>query len=157
MWKSIMNWMQHCCMPGCRWRWRKQQVVYYELWATKNYNSEYYSTVKCLSCSDLESQLKEALLELSSLQYMNKLLYKELNNNASMNTLDERTKMATRSQISTLKCNRNITRRSGALQPPQRVPIINKFSVLANFSDSTTKNDATASEGKRTIDGLSSN
>ena len=35
-----------------------------------NYNSEYYSSVKCLSCSDLESQLKEALLEISSLQYI---------------------------------------------------------------------------------------
>ena len=36
-----------------------------------NYNSEYYSSVNCLSCSDIESQLKEALLEISSLQYIN--------------------------------------------------------------------------------------
>ena len=97
------------------------------------------------------------MLEISSLQYVNKLLYKELNNGASMNTLDGWTKTATRSQISTLTCNHNITRRSAALQPPQTMPITNKFSVLTNFSDSTTRNDATASEGKRTMDGLTNN
>ena len=74
-----------------------------------------------------------------------------------METLDEWTKTATRSQISTHKCNHNITRRSAALQPPQIVPITNKVSVLTNFSDSTTRNDATASEGKRTMDGLTNN
>jgi len=74
-----------------------------------------------------------------------------------MNTLDEWTKTTTRSQISTLKCNHNITRRSAALQPPQPVPITNKFSVLAKLLDSTTRDDATASEGKRTTDGLTYN
>jgi len=116
-----------------------------------NYNSEYHRGANCLSCSDLESQLKEALLEISSLQYINKLLYKELNNGASINTLDEWTKTTTRSQIFTLKCNRNITRRSAALQPQQPT---NKFSVLAKLPDSTTRDDTTSSEGKQAMNGL---
>jgi len=73
-----------------------------------------------------------------------------------MNTLDEWTKTTSRSQISTLKCNRNITR-SAALQPLQPVPITNKFSIVAKLPDSTPTNDATSSEGKRTVDALTYN
>ena len=135
----------------------KQNGLYIMKSEQLNYNSKYFSSVKCLSCSDLESQFKEALLEISSQQYINKLLYKELNNGASMNTLDEWKKTAARSQILTLKCNHYIKRSSAALQPQQTVPITNKFSVLKNLSDSTTRHDATASEGKRTMDGLTYN
>jgi len=60
--------------------------------------------------------------------------------------LVEWTKTDSRSLISTLKRNHNITRSSAELQPPQTVPIINKFSVLTNLSDPTSRHDATASE-----------
>jgi len=50
----------------------------------KNSDSDYYSRVNCPSCSELEYPLKEANIELSSLQYINKLLYKELNYGARM-------------------------------------------------------------------------
>jgi len=67
-----------------------------------NYNCEYYSGANYLNCIDLESQLREALLEINSLQFINKLLYKELNNGTSMNTLDEWTRRTARSQVSAL-------------------------------------------------------
>jgi hypothetical protein len=46
---------------------------------------ELYKSGKCLHCVDLESQLREALLEISSLQFINKLLYKELRNETMKN------------------------------------------------------------------------
>ena len=79
-----------------------------------NYNCEYYSGANCLNCIDLETKLREVLLEISSLQFINKLLYKELNNGTSMNTLDEWTKPTARSQVSTFKCNHDNSRRSEA-------------------------------------------
>jgi len=85
--------------------------------------------------------------------YINTLLYKELNNGASMTTLDEWTKTPARSQICTLKCYCIISRRSEAPQPPQPVSITNKFSILAKLPDSATRNEAMSSEGKRTMDG----
>lgn len=51
-----------------------------------SYNCECYNGDQCLSCIDLESQLKEAFVEINYSQFINKLLYKKLNNGTSMNT-----------------------------------------------------------------------
>jgi len=75
--------------------------------------------------ASVESQLRKALLEISSLQFLNKLLYKELNNGTSMNTLDEWTRLTARSQVSTFKCIHNNSRRSEALQSSQPVSVTN--------------------------------
>jgi len=64
-----------------------------------SYNCEYYNSDKCLSCIVLESQFREALLKISFLQFINKLLYTELNNRATMNTFDEWTRPTARSQV----------------------------------------------------------
>jgi hypothetical protein len=118
-----------------------------------NYNYEHYSGANCLSCIDLESRLREALLEISSRQYINKLPYKELNNGASMNALGEWKRTTSRSQVSSFKCNHNTSRRSEALQSSQPVPITNRFSVLTKLPDPTISNEATSLEGRRAIDG----
>jgi hypothetical protein len=49
---------------------------------------EYYNGSNCPNCNELESELREAFLEISSLQFINSLLYKELNNNIVRNTLN---------------------------------------------------------------------
>jgi hypothetical protein len=85
-----------------------------------SYNCEYYNSDKCLSCVDLESQLTEVLLEVNSLQFINKLLYKELNNGTLMNTFDEWTRPTAWSQVvSTSKCNQNNSRSYEAIQSSQ--------------------------------------
>jgi hypothetical protein len=43
------------------------------------HNQARHRVYKCFDCGKLESQLKEVLLELSSSQFIIKLLYKELN------------------------------------------------------------------------------
>jgi hypothetical protein len=116
-----------------------------------NCNSEYYSSVNCLNSIDLGSQLREAHLEISSLQYINKLLYKELNNGASMNTMGKWTRSTTTSQISTPNCDHHSFGKPETLQPSQLVSTTNRFSILAKLPE----NGATPSESKETIDGLS--
>jgi hypothetical protein len=44
-----------------------------------SYKQYLHYVQKCFSCVDLESQLKEVHLEISSSQFIIKLLYKELN------------------------------------------------------------------------------
>ena len=106
-----------------------------------NYNCAYYSGGNCLSCIDLESQLREAFLKISSLQFINELLYKELNNGTSMNTLDEWTRPTARSEVSTFKCNHDNSTRSEALQSSHPVSVTNRVSVLAKLPDPTTRNE----------------
>jgi hypothetical protein len=117
-------------------------------------NSEYYSTVNFLSCIDLEHQLKEAHVEISSLQYINKLLYEELNNGASMNTAREWTRTASRSRIPTPNCNHNYIDAPVALQPSQPIYTTNNFSILEKLHDPAAENEATPPESKGTVDGL---
>jgi len=59
-----------------------QQLVFFRN-ECKNSNSDYYSRVNCPSCSELEYLLKDANIEISSLQYIYKLLYKELHHGAT--------------------------------------------------------------------------
>jgi len=96
-----------------------------------SHNCEYYISDKCLSSIVQESQFREALLEISSLQFIKKLLYKELNNRTTRNTFDEWTKPTAMSQVvSTFKCNQNNSKISEALQSSQPLSVTNRFSVL---------------------------
>ena len=90
------------------------------------------------------------------MQFINELLYKELNSGTSMNTLDEWTRPTARSQVSTFKCNHDNSRRSEALHSSQPVSVTNRFSVLAKLPDPTTRNEETPPEG-RPVDGSSYN
>lgn len=117
-----------------------------------NRKSEYYSSANCLNCVDLENLLKEAHLEISSLQYINKLLYKELNKGASTNTESEWTRTTSRPHISTP--NHNCTVNPGALQPPQPIYTTNRFSILEKLYNPAAESEATLTRNTGTIDRL---
>jgi hypothetical protein len=78
----------------------------------------------------------------------------ELNNGASLNTMDKWTRSTTRSQISTPNCDHNSFGKPETLQPSQLVPTTNRFSILAKLPDPTAEIGGTPSESKGTIDGL---
>ena len=117
-----------------------------------NGKSEYYSSANCLNCVDLENLLKEARLEISSLQYINKLLYKELNKGASTNTKSEWTRTTSRPHIS--RPNHSCIVNPGALQPPQPIYTTNRFSILEKLYDPAAESEATLTKNKGTIDRL---
>jgi hypothetical protein len=118
-----------------------------------NRNSEYYSSFNCISCINLKNQLREAHLEISSLQYINQLLYKELNNGVLVNTVGEWTR-----RLLDRKCShRNITTTTlDNLKPygQHNQYQLLRFLILARLPDPVAENNATSSESKGTINGL---
>ena len=98
----------------------------------KNSSSDYYSRVYWPSCSELEYLLKEANKELSSLQYINKLLYKELNHGATTSIEREWSRTAPRAQLSTSNWNQNNYPGNSRTQlTPQPICTTNRYSILA--------------------------
>jgi hypothetical protein len=80
-----------------------------------NRYSDCYNCVYCPSCIELESRLKEANLQISSLQYSNKLLYKELNNEATTNLGSEWIMTAVRTHLSPSNRYQKKSSRTGSL------------------------------------------
>jgi hypothetical protein len=82
-------------------------------------------------------------LEISSLQFINILLYKELNNNNNIvrNTLNEETGPTQKYQISTVRDNRGNARRYENHQSTLPVATANRFSALTNLLDTTPRNE----------------
>ena len=101
----------------------------------KNRFSDYYNSVNCPGCSELKLLLKEAYLEISSLQYINKLLYKELHNETSTNTGSEWTRMGSRSHIPSSNGFNKAQGNPGTPQTLEPVHTTNRYSLLAYPQD----------------------
>jgi hypothetical protein len=126
-------------------------------------NYELYKSGKCLHCVNLESQLREALLEIGSLQFINKLLYKELRNETTRNepvtnnaaedgVCEDLTGTIAWSQVaSTYKRNSKNLRCTDILQPRKSLPTTNRFSTLTELPEPLTSSEANFVTGKRTI------
>jgi len=139
--------------------WSTRHVAEHSGWCASkreqiNRNSDYYSSVKCLSCIELEHLLKEANKEISSLQYINEWLYKELNNGATTNIECEWARTAPRAQISTSNWNQNSYIGKPRTQPtPQPVRTTNRYSILAELHDPAAEHEANPRGGKGTRNG----
>jgi hypothetical protein len=66
-----------------------------------NYDTSVHYDYKCLNCAESERQLNEMYLELSSLQFIVKLLYKEINSNISTSNMACSTNQPSSSSSST--------------------------------------------------------
>jgi hypothetical protein len=117
------------------------------------HNQSYLSEYTCCNCVKLESRLKEVLLELSTAQLINKLLYKELsavstNHASASNAFTEEegyggptefaawTKVTSKHPYSVSK-----HRNSEVLQTLEPVSVSNRYSALSNLRESTPDKD----------------
>ena len=125
------------------------------------HNQAYHRVHKCFNCVKLESQLKEAFLELSSSQFIIKLLYKELNEATAKHTsvrsaitengvCEESVVATTWSKVaSKYSCGKNESVNSEMLQTWQPVPVTNRYSVLSNLPESTIEDEAVPSRSEK--------
>jgi hypothetical protein len=117
----------------------------------KNSNSDYYSRVNCPTCSEFEYLLKEANVQLSSLQYINKLLYKELNHGETTSIESEWSRTAPWAQLSTSNWNQNNYPGNSTTQlTPQPIRTTNTFSILAEQHDAAVEHEANPRDSKGT-------
>ena len=106
-------------------------------------NCEYYNNVKYPSYSELEHMLEEANLEISSLQYINKLLYKEINNGASMSIENEWARETSGTQITTSNWKQNSYLGNPRTQlAPQPIHTTNRYSILAELHEPEAEHEA---------------
>jgi hypothetical protein len=126
------------------------------------HNQAHHRVHKCLNCVKLESQLKEAFLELSSSQFIVKLLYKELNEATAKHTTvrsaitengvcEESVVPTTWSKVaSKYSCGKNESANSEMLQTWQPVPVTYTYSVLSNLPECTIgENEAVPSRSEK--------
>jgi len=138
-----------------RARWRNTTAGVLRNECKKNSNSDYYSRVNCPSCSELEYLLKDANIEISSLQYINKLLYKELNHGATTSIEREWSRKAPRAQLSTSNWNQNNYPGNSITHPtPQPIRTTNRYLILAEQHDPAVEHVVNPRDSKGTRNGL---
>jgi hypothetical protein len=134
-----------------------------------SHDQAYHGACRCDNCVTLESQLKEVLLELSSSEFVIKLIYKELNDALAVykpvrdaivgNGDCEKSALPTaRSEVaSKYSGGKNESVNSELLHSRRPILVPNKYAVLTDFPESTIGEDEIASLRREEVTQLCTN